>query len=479
MKRVLMVASEATPFAKTGGLGDVMGALPPALARLDVPVSVVLPRYRGMSLEGAEPLGEPFRVRPGWMNFEVALWRQTVTGLLGETSVDYYFLDCPELYNRDGIYGDNLGAFGDNHIRYAALCHGAIELARRLGDVGIFHLHDWQSALVAAYLKLYYPSDPELSAARTIFTIHNLGYQGRFTRQALGDIGLPQEVFNPELVEFYGDVNLLKTGLVYSQAITTVSPTYAREIQTPEYGEGLDPLLRARSSVLSGILNGCDYSAWNPWMDAALAARYSASDLTGKAACKQELLRVFGLPREGAGADLPVIGIVSRFAWQKGFDLVGEIAPRLMAMPMRLVVLGSGEADVEEMFRAMADAYPEKVALRTGYDEKLAHQVEAGSDLFLMPSRYEPCGLNQMYSMRYGTLPIVRATGGLEDTVDDETGFKFWGFDAAQLANCIEFALGVYAGDRERWERMRRTAMHRDYSWDASAKQYVRLYESL
>jgi starch synthase len=469
-----MVASEATPFAKTGGLGDVLGALPAALAQLGVPVSVLLPRYRGMSIDAAELFADAFRVRPGWMNFGATLWRQPVSAG-GTATVDYYFLDIPELYNRDGIYGDAVGSFGDNHIRFAALCHGALELARRLGDVGIFHLHDWQAALTAAYLRHYYPADPLLGPARTVFSIHNLGYQGRFPAAALGDVGLPPEVFRPDLVEFYGDLNLLKAGLVYSDALTTVSPTYAREIQTPEYGEGLDPLLRARSAVVSGILNGCDYGTWDPQTDPSIAATYSATNLAGKAVCKEDLQRTFGLPVD----DMAVIGIVSRFAWQKGFDLIGQIAPRLLDLPVRLAVLGSGEAPVEEMFRSLAEARPDKVSLRTGYDERLAHQVEAGADLFLMPSRYEPCGLNQLYSMRYGTLPIVRSTGGLEDTVDDDTGFKFWGFDPAQLFNCLEFALGVYRNNRPRWLRMQQAAMQRDYSWETSARRYLQLYESL
>jgi starch synthase len=469
MKNVLMVASEATPFAKTGGLGDVLGALPPALAHFGVDVSVILPKYRGMALDRAEVFGGGFRIQAGWMTFIASFWRQQ------EGGVWYYFLDCPDLFDRDGIYGDSVGSFGDNHIRFSVLCHGAIELARRLGGVDIFHLHDWQSALTAAYLRIHYSSDA-LAAAKTIFTIHNLGYQGRFPRATLGDLGLPPEVFRPDLIEFYGDVNLLKAGLVYADAITTVSPTYAREIQTPEYGEGLDPLLRARTNAVSGIVNGCDYSTWNPETDPLIAAPYSARDLSGKRACRHELLHSFGLTPE---PDAPVIGIVSRFAWQKGFDLIGAIAPRLFQLPVQMVVLGAGEAPIEEMFRGFTELYPGKISLRTGYDERIAHQIEAGSDLFLMPSRYEPCGLNQMYSMRYGTLPIVRAVGGLEDTVDDETGFKFWGYEGIQLLNCIEFALGVYRNDRSRWDQMQRTAMSRDYSWDASARPYLDLYRRL
>jgi starch synthase len=278
-------------------------------------------------------------------------------------------------------------------------------------------------------------------------------------------------------VEFYGDVNLLKTGIVYADRITTVSPSYAREIQTPEFGEGLDGLLRARSAQLRGILNGCDYNLWNPETDPLIPANYSAANLAGKLECKKGLLAEFGLP--AGDLETPVIGIVSRFARQKGFGLIAAISAELYEMDLKMVVLGSGDPEYQALFRRMAEECPEKFALRIAYDERLAHMIEAGSDLFLMPSLYEPCGLNQMYSLRYGTLPLVRATGGLDDTVDDETGFKFSGYDSAQLLNGLRRALDIYRNQPGRWQSMIRTAMSRDFSWDASAKTYAELYREL
>jgi starch synthase len=350
------------------------------------------------------------------------------------------------------------------------------EFARRMFRPDIIHCHDWQAGLTPCYLKTWLTQEPTFYKTKSIETIHNLGYLGYFGRGSLERVGLPPWLFRTDLVEFYGGISLLKAGLVYADAITTVSPRYAQEIQTPEHGYGLDGLLRSRSQDLIGILNGVDYSTWNPETDTAIPANYSAADLSGKAVCKRELLREFGL--EHAPLDRPLVGIVSRLAGQKGSDLILDAAPALFREDLSMVVLGSGEPSFEQMFRQIRDAFPERVGLRLGYDDGLAHRIEAGSDMFLMPSRYEPCGLNQIYSLRYGTVPVVRATGGLDDTIDGETGFKFWEYSGYALLLAMQAALRAW-NDRERWTRMMRTGMGRDFSWMASAVQYSTLYERL
>jgi starch synthase len=463
--RILMVASEAAPFAKTGGLADVLGSLPAALARLGNEVAVVVPRYRSVALaETTLPL--PLRVGP-----------HAFQGAIQETirhGVRYLFVDCPELYDRPGIYGEAGGDYPDNDIRFAALSQAAIGVARSLFRPHVFHAHDWQAGLLPVYLRENLALDPTFSGVRCVFTIHNLGYAGNFPAARVAETGLPRALFHSEGLEFYGQLSFLKAGIVWADAVNTVSPTYAREIQTPEFGFRMDGLLRSRAAKLSGILNGVDYEEWNPETDRRLPARYSAADLSGKRICKAELLAEMDLPDD---LDRPVIGIVSRFAEQKGMDLVAAIAAAAESPLERaaLVVLGSGNPGLEAGFRELARAYPARVAVRFGYDENLAHLIEAASDMFLMPSRYEPCGLNQIYSLRYGTVPIVRATGGLQDTVDAGTGFKFTGLSPAGLGDAIAAALEAFK-DRPGWVARMRRGMAKDFSWDASAKEYQRLY---
>jgi starch synthase len=463
--RILMVASEAAPFAKTGGLADVLGSLPPALARLGNEVAVVIPRYR--SVPPAEAiLTLPIRVGPN--AFQIAI-QETV-----RHGVRYLFVDCPRLYDRAGIYGEAGGDYPDNHIRFAALSQAAIGVARGLFRPHVFHAHDWQAGLLPVYLRENLALDPTFSGVRCVFTIHNLGYTGDFPAARVAEIGLPRALFHSEGLEFFGQLSFLKAGIVWADAVNTVSPTYAREIQTPEFGFRMDGLLRSRAAKLSGILNGVDYEEWNPETDKRLPARYSAADLAGKRVCKAELLGEMDLPID---LDRPVIGIVSRFAEQKGMDLVTAVASAVDS-PLEkasLVVLGSGDRGLEAAFRELAIAYPGRVAARIGYDENMAHLIEAGSDMFLMPSRYEPCGLNQIYSLRYGTVPVVRATGGLQDTVDSQTGFKFKGLSAGELAQAIAAALEAFK-DRPSWVARMRRGMAKDFSWDASAKEYQRLY---
>ena len=469
-----MVASEATPFAKTGGLADVIGALPGALKSHGDEPAVVLPLYP--SAEGF--LGDAPRVYDGlslWLGskrVEVDIWR------LMHDGVPFYFVDCPPLYAREGIYGTPAGDYPDNHIRFAALCYAALGVVRYLFRPDIIHCHDWQTAALAPLLKFRFPGDPTFMGSKTLLTIHNLGYQGLFSRAALAEIGLDGGLFHPRALEFYGMVNLLKGGIIFSDALSTVSKGYAREIQTHEHGFGLDDLLRARSGSLTGIVNGVNYDEWSPERDPHIAVNYSRADLSGKKTCKRDLLTTFGLPAGEAEMHRPLIGIVSRFAGQKGFDLIEDIAADLVAEDVSLVVIGSGEARYENVFRSLAETHPNRFAVKVGYSEPIAHKVEAGADMFLMPSRYEPCGLNQIYSLRYGTIPIVRATGGLDDTIDAETGFKFREYSGLALLEAIRAALAAYR-DKKGWREMMANGMKKNFSWDASAAEYSALYRRL
>lgn len=461
-----MVASEAAPFAKTGGLADVLASLPAALARLGNEVAVVLPRYRSVPLSGAAPVLTA-AVQVGARRFPVAVYETVRHG------VRFLFVDCPPLYDRPGIYGEHGRDYPDNHLRFALLNMAAITVARRLFRPDVFHAHDWQGGLLPVYLGEHLAFDPTFAGVRCVFTIHNLGYHGVFPASTLPELGLSRSLLQPEGLEFFGQISFLKAGIVWSDAITTVSPTYAREIQTPEFGFRMDGLLRSRSYKLTGILNGIDYEEWNPRTDRNLPANYSAAELDGKRECKTALLAEMGLPESSR----PLLGIVSRFADQKGMDvaMAAASAPGSPLENAALVVLGSGDPALETAFRDLAKASPSRVAVRIGYDEGLAHRIEAGADMFLMPSRYEPCGLNQIYSLRYGTPPIVHATGGLQDTVDPETGFKFKELSPEQLTGAIWTALAAFE-DRDEWTRRMRRGMAKDFSWDASALEYQKLY---
>lgn len=469
MSRILMVTSEASPFAKTGGLGDVLGSLPAALAKRGEEVAVVLPRYRVAETREAVRIWHEMPLQIGPHRFVAAIDE------IRREGVRYLFVDCPPLYDRFGIYNENNRDYLDNHIRFALLNRAAIEIARNIFPTDVFHAHDWTAGLLAPYLRTVFAGDPTFFGAKCVLTIHNLGYQGNFHAR-LDEMGLDPGLYHSEGFEFYGRISFLKAGIVWSDAITTVSPTYAREIQTPEYGFSFDGLLRSRAYKLTGILNGIDYLEWDPSTDRHLPAHYSREDLAGKALCKAALLQEMGLPPE---MDRPLIGIVSRFVYQKGLELVGEIAqPLLLEQNAALVVLGSGEARLEDMFRYFAYARPDRFSVRIGYDNSLAHRIEAGADMFLMPSRYEPSGLNQMYSLRYGTVPIVRATGGLADSVDDQAGFKFYEFSPWALAGAVGAALSAFQ-DRPGWIARMHHGMADDFSWDASASKYQQLYRGL
>jgi len=468
--KILMVASEAAPFAKTGGLADVVGSLPAALKALGHEVAVLVPRYATVDLKNARRVYDSLPIWLPPQRYDTSLY-------LIERETPFYFLDYPPLYDRPGFYGEDGEDYPDNHIRFAVLAQAALAFCRRVWRPDILHAHDWQAGLAPAYLRTIYGNDPTFLGIRSLFTIHNVGYHGLFPAAAMADIGLAgTEEFRPDGLEFFGKVCYLKGGLNYADALNTVSPTYAREIQTPEYGFGLDGVLRSRSQVLSGILNGADYTEWNPVSDTLIAANYSTADLSGKRICKQDLLNAFGLTAEAL--DAPLIGIVSRFTSQKGAGLIAEAADGLVAEGYYLAALGTGEPQYEELFQATAARHPSRIAVRIGYDNALAHKIEAGADLFLMPSRYEPCGLNQIYSLKYGTVPVVRATGGLDDTIEPGTGFKFWNYSGSALVGALRAAREAFA-DAEGWRAIMLAGMAKDFSWSVSAAEYARLYERL
>jgi starch synthase len=468
--RVLMVASEAAPFAKTGGVADVLGALPVALCAQGAAVAVILPGYRSTKGVGGRIVCQGLPIAVGPHSYQADI-RQ-----LNERGVSWFFVEIPALFDREHLYDDSRGSYQDNDVRFGALCYAALEVARRLFHPHVIHCHDWQGGLVPAIIQNSYPRDPTLTDVKTVFTVHNLGYQGLFKGNRLKDLGLSDRLFDYRGMEFYGDTNILKAGLIYSDRITTVSPTYAREIQTPEFGFGLDGVMRERTRVLTGILNGVDYSEWDPATDRHLPAPYSVDDVSGKRVCKAVLLQEVGLMPDLLG--VPVIGIVSRLAAQKGFDLLASVVPELIQMGLGIVVLGSGEVALEDLARNMVTANPGRFAARLGFDNSLAHKIEAGADMFLMPSRYEPCGLNQIYSLRYGTVPIVRAVGGLDDTIDSQVGFKFTSYTREALLSTVRDAIAAF-GDRTNWEQRMRAGMLRDYSWNVTAQSYLTLYKEL
>jgi len=473
--RILFVASEGLPFSKTGGLADVIEGLTRALAGQGHEVAVVLPRYRGTK---AAALVMPSLTIPMGPRLR---FPAIADGALLE-GVRYFFVDDPGYFDREGIYAGSAGEYPDNAERYTELCRAAIEIAKHVWPADVLHCHDWQTALVPALLRSSYQDDPAVKDLAVVFTIHNIGYQGQFGKEVLERAGIPSSLFQPRGIEFFGKVNLLKGGLVYSDYVTTVSPTYAREIQTSEYGFGLDGVARDRKDRLVGILNGVDYAVWSPDKDKFIAMKYSAKDLAGKQVCKQELLETFGLAHDNLAR--PVLGIVSRFADQKGFDLIAEKAHELMREDLTLVVLGTGDRKYEEFFRALAEAYPGRVGVKIAYDDALAHKIVAGADMFVMPSRYEPCGLSQIYSLKYGTVPIVRATGGLDDTVENfdvehgtGTGFKFAEYSGAALLYAVKQALHHHMDERI-WKRIQLNGMAKDFSWKASATEYAKLYQA-
>ncbi|HVZ20529.1 MAG TPA: glycogen/starch synthase, partial [Vicinamibacterales bacterium] len=393
-------------------------------------------------------------------------------------------LDAPDLFDRDGLYGDASGDYKDNAFRFAVLCRGALEFARVTGlRPSVIHAHDWQGGLAPVYARTELADDPVIGGVRTVFTIHNLAFQGLFDSMELQWINLDRGIYHPGALEYWGQASALKGGVVFSDVVTTVSPTYAREILGAQFGFNFQGILQNRATNLVGILNGIDTKVWDPAADPHLPRPYDATDLSGKRDAKRALLETLNMPADDAALDRAVVGLVSRLTYQKGFDLVLEAGDRLLGPPVTYVMLGSGDRHYEDFWTSLAARFPDRVATRLGFDDHLAHLIEAGADMFLMPSWFEPCGLNQMYSLRYGTLPIVRATGGLEDTVHDAdadqaggNGFKFYEFTADAMLNAIHRAAWGF-GERERWAAIQRRGMAEDHSWDVSAREYVKVFE--
>jgi starch synthase len=471
---ILFVASEVVPYAKTGGLADVAGALPKALARLGHRVRIVMPRY---NLEKILHSGEKL---PGEIHvpFDGGLHTSSVY-LDRSGEVPVYFIDAPHFYFRGKLYGEH-----DDPDRFAYFSRAVIELAKALNEqFDVFHINDWMTGLIPVYVKAVYAKDPVIAHIKTLFTIHNMAFHGLFSPYATGKYGLPEWVNRDEGgIEFHGVSSMLKAGLVFSDAINAVSPKYAQEIQTPEYAYQFEGVLRARRHRLFGILNGVDYDEWSPENDPYIEAHFSMHDLTGKRECKRDLLSTFGLPED---LDRPLIGCVSRLSDQKGFDLIMDAIWRVLDRGANFVLLGSGAEYFEHAFQRLRDSRPSQVGVYFGLSNELAHKIEAGADMILMPSRFEPCGLNQMYSLKYGTVPIVRAVGGLDDTIENfnratrqGNGFKFYDYSADKLLEKIYEALMIYM-DKEVWRALMLNGMRADYSWSVSARQYVALYERL
>ncbi len=474
--KVLFVVSEVAPFRKTGGLADVAGALPVALAKRGIDVRVVMPLYAGMNWHELERLEGTVTV-PMYYGTAHAGVRM---GRLPGSQVPIYFLEYNRFFDRPHIYGPPGQSYSDNLERFTLFSRGSLELCKLLGFYpDVIHANDWQTALVPVYVNTVEWAKP-LHGAATLFTIHNLAYQGNWESGAMFITGLGWNHFHPGEFEHFGDMNLMKAAIRHSTLLSTVSPTYAREIQTSAFGFGLDGELARRGADLRGVLNGIDMDAWNPATDPHLPVHFSADDLSGKAVCKAALQREFGLPER---PEVPLFGVVGRLTTQKGFDVLAHALERILNWDIQMVLLGAGDNEAEHFFSSVCARRGDKFRVYIGFREGLAHRIEAGCDFFIMPSRYEPCGLNQMYSERYGTLPIVRGTGGLADTVEnyyeptgDGTGFVFYDLTPNAIADSVGWALSTYCDRPHHIQAMRRRAMQRDFSWDRAAHDYNLIY---
>jgi starch synthase len=472
--KILYAASEAVPFAKTGGLADVAGSLPLALGELGHDVRLVMPRYRSVN-------SKQFGLKPAAI-FYVPLgsWQERCDVLQGRMgkNVTVYFVDKNIYFDRPDLYRTPRADYTDNAERFTFFSRAVLELCRAIGfRPDIVHCNDWQTGLVPFFLRTLYGGAP-FERTKSVFTVHNLGYQGTFWHWDMRYLGIGWEHFTPEGIEFWGKISFLKAGLVYSDVVTTVSRTYSREIQTPEFGRGLEGVLAKRARDLYGIVNGIDYREWDPGRDASIAKKYGVLRPAGKASCKEELLKALGLP----SSDVPLIGMVTRLVAQKGLDVLAEAIPEMMALGVQLVVLGTGEERYHRILTGAAARYPGQVRVLLRYDDRLAKRIYAGCDLFLMPSQYEPCGLGQMIALRYGAVPVVRRTGGLADTVRDYnrrtgggTGFVFDDYTADALVECLKRAIALY-GDAKKWRLLMRSGMKQDFSWKRSAGEYLKVY---
>jgi len=485
---IVFMASEMVPYCKTGGLADVIGALPVALSKLGAKVTTIIPYYRDV-MDWAEknklevPILEDSTLSfflPGYTG--EACLRQ----LMHPSGMRVLFIDYPSAYDREELYTEAGQDYEDNLTRFAVFSKAGIEALKILKiQPDVIHVNDWQAALVPVYLKTHYADDKFFENTRTVLTIHNLGYQGRFPGDRFQALDLPWEYFNVEGLEYFGQVNVLKGGIIFADAVTTVSPTYAMEIQTPEFGAGLDGLLASQKSKLTGILNGVDYSQWDPSVDPLIPENYSAKKPSGKKACKMALREELGLPMDKE----PVIGMISRLAEQKGFELLLTELDRIMKLDCQVVILGTGDPKYHTELTKAQEKYPENLSVNLAFSNELAHKIEAGCDMFLMPSRYEPCGLNQMYSLRYGTVPIVSNTGGLKDTVDNYTpakldkgkanGFVMGAFTPGSLHSTVKKAVKLYREKPKDWKKLMVAGMKKDFGWPAQALIFMELYDSI
>jgi starch synthase len=475
--RVLFVSSECAPFVKAGGLGDVVGALPVALRALGIDARIVMPRYDVIPLDELTrhpaPLGVPLGSGEAWAG--------VAESVIPKTDTPVYFLDHMALFGRGYLYDPPGSAAYDNLIRFAFLCRGALQLCKHLDWFpDVIHVHDWPTALVPIYLNTLEAHGP-LAATASVLTIHNLAHQAKFPARDLAATQIPPSELRPDSLEDMGGINPMKGGLYHATKLTTVSPTYAKEIRSSPGGSGLDPVIRFRGGDLIGILNGIDDTTWDPARDPALAAGFDADHLAGKDACKRALQRELGLAER---ADVPLIGVVSRLSQQKGTDVILAALARILDLDTQVVILGSGDPAAEGYLNVRSHYGGDRFRAHIGFDEGLAHRIEAGADLFLMPSRFEPCGLNQMYSQRYGTLPIVRATGGLEDTVENYdaktgtgTGFKMWDLDVTSLVETTRWAVETYRTRKAHFRAMQIRSMKKRFGWDVAARQYASVYE--
>jgi len=477
---IVFIAAECVPFAKTGGLADVVGALPKYLKALGHDVIVVMPKYSSIN-------ADKFGLR--WSHGPMGVWmgdgqEWCSVHTAERDGVPVYFIESDKYFNRWGLYHDaNFNDYLDNPRRFGFLTRAALQLCKDIGfKADVVHAHDWHTALAPAYLKIWDWNDATLGNAASLLTIHNIAYQGKYPASHLDYLGLQRGNFTPDKFEDYGAISFLKGGIVYADMVNTVSPNYARETRTPELGNGMAPYLNNKGEDYIGILNGCDYTQWNPEADAVIPAKYSAKDLSGKDVCKRELQKRFNLQ---VVPDIPIVGVVSRLVDQKGLDLLAACIERIVqTMRVQFVVLGSGDKGLETFYGGLPARYPGGIGSYIGYSDEVAHWIEAGADFFVMPSIFEPCGLNQMYSLKYGTLPIVRATGGLDDSVQqyDEatgegTGFKFYDASPNAVYYAVGWAVSTYYDRQYHIQQMIQTAMAQDFSWERSAEHYVRAYE--
>lgn len=475
--RILFVASEATPFAKTGGLADVASGLSKALGSLGHDVTLVLPRYRGAPVSGEASL--QLAVEMGGRRYQTAFYEAPLGP--GTRAV---LVDHPPLFDREHLYGIGSHDYPDNPRRFGLLAQAALQYASARGLApDVIHANDWQTGLLPVYLRTQYADHPTLGGAATVFTVHNVAYQGLCPSTWLPELGLGWELFTVDALEYWLHVSFLKGGILFADVVTTVSESHASELLTPELAFGFEGVFRKRREHLFGVLNGIDQEVWDPARDTLLPAPYTADALSGKVEAKRKLLESYGLAVDQTRLERPLVAMISRMVDQKGLDLVAEAATDLTRLDATFVILGTGEARYENMWRDLATRHPDRIGARIGFDEPLAHLIEAGADIFLMPSRFEPCGLNQMYSLRYGTLPVVRATGGLADTVvsyqpgsEEGQGFTFREASGRALVNALQRAVRVYRERPEDWKRMQRRGMLRDFSWQASARAYTALY---